>query len=92
MTPKQVRDAMSQTSQFAKDCNRPDRFRFMLTSSAIIDSEAAIVEDGMLKCVDANGAIIHIDPQHIMLVANALAPAPESIDVQAGELAPETKQ
>ena len=46
----------------------------------------------MLKCVDANGAIIHIDPQHIMLVANPLAPAPESIDVQAGELAPETKQ
>ena len=88
MTPKQIRDALTDTSEYANATGRPDRFRIMLTSGTIIDSDAVAMESGILRCIDANRSIIYIDPPAVILIANALMPAPDEaeIAVQAGEL------
>ncbi len=88
MTPKQIIEALRNGSEVARQSGRPDRHRIMLSSGTIIDSAEAAMMGGVLVLIDMNKSVLYIDPIHVILIANALAPAPDSaeIEVQAGEL------
>ena len=88
MTPKQIRDALTETSDYAKQMGRPNRYRFVLSPGTIIDSDACTMEGGVLRVIDTNQSILFIDPLSVILIANALLPPPAEaqIDVQGGEL------
>ena len=50
------------------------------------------MEGGVLRVIDMNQSILFLDPQAVVLIANALLPVEAQIDVQAGELATKTTQ
>lgn len=92
MTPKQIMDALRGGSAYAEENNRPDRHRIMLSSGTIIDSSDAYMSGGVLIVYDTNRSILFLDPQAVILIANALLPVEAQIDVQAGELATKATQ
>jgi len=88
VTPKQFTNALRTGTNYAKEHGRPDRHRIVLRPGTIIDAVEVDYDDQLCRVIDMNGAIVLIDPEAVILVANGLA-APDTVemDVQGGELA-----
>lgn len=87
MTPTQFKNALRTGSAYAKEHGRPDRNRIVLSPGTIIDAVEVDFQDQLCRVIDMNGAIVLIDVEAVIVVANGLA-APDAveIDVQGGEL------
>ena len=88
MTPKQVQTAIDNGAQYAAKHGRTDRNRVVLSPGTIIDAAEISMSEGLVRIIDTIGAIVYVDPQAVILIANGLAPAPSSaeFEVQGGEL------